>query len=961
MNVVYRLLLQEGMFSEAVILSELDWYYNGLGLNEYYFQHHSPHLIAKHILSYIAAKKYAQTTGTSEKIRFIDEEPSFGLYICPVEESIMIERMIEEKYFGEGYLGTSASIETGTTSSFALKHFLSEGTASPTSSQRIALYLVDNYPFVNAKASEDESDLWKVATGVFLRDKSSSAKHRYQKALSIATSQLAPAVIVEEDPLEPSNCVIVVAYKKGSTHSFLSTLTQLIAINKCTCPRKYIEQFSNGYVIHSIHLRTGLEEATHFAEQTKLLYMLPRTTLTPLFAEGKLTLNEMVYAYSCWKFAYHFMARSSVDEFNLLWKALEKDPVSQARLLQLKKRMRNDVLTEQRISDSIFENWQLVKELYKDFETHHKPATPAPTRPNGINAGLEAKIKKAVADIDYDVLRAFLVFNSSVVKTNFYIKNKTALSFRFDTGFLRGTDYPQLPYAILMFVGAEFRGFHVRFDDIARGGLRMIRSANKQAYLRNAETLFDENYNLAWTQEKKNKDIPESGSKGTILLSIDHQNKAFIAFKKYIDAMLDLLLPNSDIVDHYGLPEYIFCGPDEGTADVMDWACLHAKSRGYRYWTGFTTGKSVTLGGIPHDLYGMTTRGVHEYVLGIMKKLNIKEESVFKLQTGGPDGDLGSNEIKISKDKTKAIIDGSGVLYDPNGIDRTEMLRLANKRAMVQEFDTSKLSKDGFLVLIKDKDVKLPNGTIVENGMMFRNLFHLNPLASCELFVPCGGRPEAVNLNNVDKLFFPDGTPMFKYVIEGANLFFTQEARLKLEEAGVVVYKDASANKGGVTSSSMEVLAALALSEEEYIQHMCVKDGKTPEFYEKYVVEVQNKIADNARQEFECIWNEHERTGVYRCLLTDQLSIKINTLTQEVKNSGLWKDEKMRKKILLEALPQTLLGKISIDKIIERVPTNYLDALLSAHLASRYIYQSGLNPNEFSFYMFMAKYLESQK
>jgi NAD-specific glutamate dehydrogenase len=30
--------------------------------------------------------------------------------------------------------------------------------------------------------------------------------------------------------------------------------------------------------------------------------------------------------------------------------------------------------------------------------------------------------------------------------------------------------------------------------------------------------------------------------------------------------MLDLLLPNSDIVDHYGLPEYIFCGPDEGTA-----------------------------------------------------------------------------------------------------------------------------------------------------------------------------------------------------------------------------------------------------------------------------------------------------------------------------------------------------------------------------------------------------------
>jgi hypothetical protein len=32
------------------------------------------------------------------------------------------------------------------------------------------------------------------------------------------------------------------------------------------------------------------------------------------------------------------------------------------------------------------------------------------------------------------------------------------------------------------------------------------------------------------------------------------------------------------------------------------------------------------------------------------------------VQTGGPDGDLGSNEIKISKDKTIGVVDGSGVL-----------------------------------------------------------------------------------------------------------------------------------------------------------------------------------------------------------------------------------------------------------------------------------------------------------
>lgn len=64
------------------------------------------------------------------------------------------------------------------------------------------------------------------------------------------------------------------------------------------------------------------------------------------------------------------------------------------------------------------------------------------------------------------------------------------------------------------------------------------------------------------------------------------------------------------------------------------------------------------IGGIPHDIFGMTTRSVHQYVVGIYRKLGLKEENCTKMQTGGPDGDLGSNEIKISKDKTtgKSIV-----------------------------------------------------------------------------------------------------------------------------------------------------------------------------------------------------------------------------------------------------------------------------------------------------------------
>lgn len=46
--------------------------------------------------------------------------------------------------------------------------------------------------------------------------------------------------------------------------------------------------------------------------------------------------------------------------------------------------------------------------------------------------------------------------------------------------------------------------------------------------------LFEECYSLALTQSRKNKDIPEGGSKGVILLNLAHQDKATVAFKKYV-------------------------------------------------------------------------------------------------------------------------------------------------------------------------------------------------------------------------------------------------------------------------------------------------------------------------------------------------------------------------------------------------------------------------------------------
>lgn len=67
-----------------------------------------------------------------------------------------------------------------------------------------------------------------------------------------------------------------------------------------------------------------------------------------------------------------------------------------------------------------------------------------------------------------------------------------------------------------------------------------------------------------------------------------------------------------------------------------------------------------------------------------------------------------TDEILLSSDKTIAIIDGSGVLADPLGIDREELVRLAKLRVPVSHFDMSKIGKDGYLVRVEDQDIKLP-------------------------------------------------------------------------------------------------------------------------------------------------------------------------------------------------------------------------------------------------------------
>jgi len=144
---------------------------------------------------------------------------------------------------------------------------------------------------------------------------------------------------------------------------------------------------------------------------------------------------------------------------------------------------------------------------------------------------------------------------------------------------------------------------------------------------------------------------------------------------------------------------------------------------------------------------------------------------------------------------------------------------------------------------------------------------------------------------------------------------------------------------GGVTSSSLEVLAGLALSTQEYVDLMIFKDGQPSEFYKSYVRDVQKKINENAAAEFQCIWREHSRLqgSKPRTTISDELSSKLNTMQAELESSDLFDDFTSRKGVMRRAIPKTLVDKVGLEVLLERLPEPYLRALFSSWVASHFV------------------------
>ncbi|QSH41019.1 NAD-glutamate dehydrogenase [Lentisphaerota bacterium ZTH] len=575
------------------------------------------------------------------------------------------------------------------------------------------------------------------------------------------------------------------------------------------------------------------------------------------------------------------------------------------------------------------------------------------------------------------IFMALIDFFKNIRKSNFFSEDKACLAFRMDPAFMgfydtlsgayRGSFPSDRPFGVFYFYRENAIGFQVRFSEIARGGWRTVipRSSTNELERQDAydfakDEIFREVFVLAHTQHLKNKDIYEGGSKMIALMRPDEKRDQratmFEAQRSIATAFMSLInydkrgkLKDKQIVDKLGWKEIIEIGPDENMFDVMIvWLGAFAQKMGYTLGAGLISGKPDR--GINHKEFGVTSFGVHQFFLRTLRELNIdpfNDEFSIKI-SGGPYGDVAGNELALllAKENGKylyknarivAITDGPAAVYDPAGLDNEELERLV-LRENLDGFSPEKLKGEGaYMVfskpvtvdgLSRHRLVYVKNGKVKEKMISrdeFMSYFQDNMYNYADVFIPCGGRPSTIDISNWQD-YCPNGSNSSMAIVEGANSFITPEARVKLQDAGIIIVKDASANKCGVITSSYEIMSGLMLDHEEF------KADK-----KELVQEIMHKLKNHAEREAEWLFKQFNMGEHTMTELTELLSRQINAKNEEISAYLAQHQNMIQDNIILEHLPHIFAKKYA-DRI-SRLPQEYKKAIVSVELATRIVYR----------------------
>jgi glutamate dehydrogenase len=468
----------------------------------------------------------------------------------------------------------------------------------------------------------------------------------------------------------------------------------------------------------------------------------------------------------------------------------------------------------------------------------------------------------AVQSLDEDrILRLFLSVIQATTRTNFWQLDeagevKDHLSFKIDSSRIAEVPRP-VPYREIFVSGPRVEGVHLRFGEVARGGLRW---SDRQ------EDFRTEVLGLAKAQQVKNAVIVPVGSKGGFVVKrpppADAGRDALRAegiacYEIFVQSLLDLTdnrrhaaasgpaalgsaAPSGDVIvapartlRHDSPDPYLVVAADKGTATFSDIANRISQLRGFWLDDAFASGGSA---GYDHKKMGITARGVWECVKRHFREVgkDIQHADFTATGVGDMSGDVFGNGLLLSKHtKLVAAFDHRHIFIDPNPDperswqERSRLFQM--DRSSWDDYDRQLLSSGGGVFARTQKRIPLSPEM---RALLDENHLELDPSelirailrAKVELlffggigtYVKATSENDAVVGDRANDALRINGNELGALVVgEGANLAMTQRARIEYSLGGGRCNADFIDNSAGVDCSDHEVNIKILLGDVE--------------------------------------------------------------------------------------------------------------------------------------------------
>ncbi|HEX7677513.1 MAG TPA: NAD-glutamate dehydrogenase, partial [Thermoanaerobaculia bacterium] len=504
-------------------------------------------------------------------------------------------------------------------------------------------------------------------------------------------------------------------------------------------------------------------------------------------------------------------------------------------------------VSEQLIQQTLATHANVARLLIQLFETHFDPALGEATlrsasmasstvtgrhlAAGGIRAQVEDALERVKNPDEDRILRLYLTLIDATLRTNYYQRDESGnrkpyLSFKLDSLSIRELPLPRPMFEISVY-SPSMEGIHLRAGKVARGGIR---------WSDRREDFRTEVLGLMKAQNVKNVVIVPMGSKGGFVVKNPSSERAVFqkegvaAYQTLLRGMLDItdnfrgadVIPPPDVVRRDADDPYLVVAADKGTATFSDIA--NAISAEYGFWLGdaFASGGSA---GYDHKVMGITARGGWEAVKRHFRELgtNIQRDDFTVVGVGDMSGDVFGNALLLSPHtKLLATFNHSHIFLDPNpdpAVSLAERRRLFDQRLNWNGYNTALLSAGGAVLERSAKTVTvseevarcfdlekktLPPAELMKAILKARaDLLWLGGIGT---YVKSSDEDHAAARDRANDAIRIDARELRVRVVgEGANLGFTQQARIEYALGGGAINTDAIDNSAGVDTSDHEV------------------------------------------------------------------------------------------------------------------------------------------------------------